>query len=348
MAQVDILDTSHAALRPGAFVADPVGEALAHGGSPASGAAAKESHRNVTYDEFLNCLIRFSQKLYPPPGMARGAGVNTTGNLTLSTAHATSIGSLTAAKSPRGGGGFGAASTAATWVDGERTLNEVMSPAQRAAQKARTGLDSVAAREHTERAFQRLLMEHVLPLASRRAPLTVAHVLRDERVQHLFSLFETELLALYAFYAAESMKRVSKLENRTGGAQGHSAMGAAHGVAGVGAAAQAQLYSGGGPAPGGLRGNNGVKAKASSPGGKSAASARRNGGGATPGGKDGKGGGVDGKSGDGADGDEGDDGKPGRPRAESQLYSYNSAEYGRTRSLAYLEVRGSQRIEDHN
>ena len=55
-----------------------------------------------------------------------------------------------------------------------------------------------------EEAFERLLMECVLPLASRRTPPDLGLVLEDAATLELRDDFEDELFELFAFYAARS------------------------------------------------------------------------------------------------------------------------------------------------
>ena len=53
-------------------------------------------------------------------------------------------------------------------------------------------------------AFQQLLMEHVLPLASRRCPDNVEVFLNNEEVQAMYEYYSDALEAIFQFYASSS------------------------------------------------------------------------------------------------------------------------------------------------
>ena len=52
-----------------------------------------------------------------------------------------------------------------------------------------------------EEAFERLLTEHVAPLASRREPADVGECMKNEGVQQLFRTFDKALQAIFCHFA---------------------------------------------------------------------------------------------------------------------------------------------------
>lgn len=58
--------------------------------------------------------------------------------------------------------------------------------------------------EKSEDAFQQLLMDNVLPLASRRVIVDMSHFVHEPHVDALFAYYEEALAELFRFYATAS------------------------------------------------------------------------------------------------------------------------------------------------
>jgi|TARA_B100000795_G_C22765940_1_gene425700 hypothetical protein len=76
------------------------------------------------------------------------------------------------------------------------TYNDFLNAFMRLAEKLYHTADTI------DDAFQQLLMENVLPLASRRSPDPVATHMEDPEVIGMFEYFDDSLYALYSFYAS--------------------------------------------------------------------------------------------------------------------------------------------------
>ena len=57
---------------------------------------------------------------------------------------------------------------------------------------------------NSEEAMQQLLMDNVLPLATRRKPVTIALLLKQPHIEALFKYYEDALLELYKFYTTSA------------------------------------------------------------------------------------------------------------------------------------------------
>ena len=89
-----------------------------------------------------------------------------------------------------------------TDTQAQMTYNDFLNALMRLAEKLYHTADTI------DDAFQQLLMENVLPLASRRSPDPVSTHLEDPEVLGLFEYFDDALYALYSFYAsAADIKR---------------------------------------------------------------------------------------------------------------------------------------------
>eukprot|EP00944_MAST-04C_sp_MAST-4C-sp1_P011883 g11883.t1 len=77
----------------------------------------------------------------------------------------------------------------------QMTYNDFLNALMRLSSKVYPNADTV------DDAFQQLLMENVLPLASRRSPDPVSIHMENEEVQDLFAYFSDALFLLYQFYA---------------------------------------------------------------------------------------------------------------------------------------------------
>lgn len=58
--------------------------------------------------------------------------------------------------------------------------------------------------ENSEEAMQQLLMDNVLPLASRRKPISIALLLKQPNIDSLFKYYEDALLEIYKFYTVSA------------------------------------------------------------------------------------------------------------------------------------------------
>jgi hypothetical protein len=83
-----------------------------------------------------------------------------------------------------------------TETQAQMTYNDFLNALMRLAEKLYFKADTI------DDAFQQLLMENVLPLASRRSPDPVAKHLEDPEVIGLFEYFDDSLYFLYSFYAS--------------------------------------------------------------------------------------------------------------------------------------------------
>ena len=90
----------------------------------------------------------------------------------------------------------------------QMTYNDFLNALMRLSTRLYSEADTV------DDAFQQLLMENVLPLASRRSPDPVAMHMENEEVQHLFSYFGDALFLLYQFYAtaADAKRRKNTMK----------------------------------------------------------------------------------------------------------------------------------------
>ena len=83
-----------------------------------------------------------------------------------------------------------------TETQAQMTYNDFLNALMRLAEKLYHTADTI------DDAFQQLLMENVLPLASRRSPDPVNTHLEDPEVIGLFEYFDDALYSLYSFYAS--------------------------------------------------------------------------------------------------------------------------------------------------
>ena len=91
----------------------------------------------------------------------------------------------------------------------QMTYNDFLNALMRLSSKVYPKADTV------DDAFQQLLMENVLPLASRRSPDPVSMHMENEEVQDLFAYFSDALYMLYQFYAtAADAKRRKNTHSR--------------------------------------------------------------------------------------------------------------------------------------
>lgn len=87
----------------------------------------------------------------------------------------------------------------------QMTYNDFLNALMRLAEKLYRKAETI------DDAFQQLLMENILPLASRRSPDPVTTHLEDPEVIGLFAHFDDALYSLYSFYAtaADAKRRVN-------------------------------------------------------------------------------------------------------------------------------------------
>ncbi|GMH50329.1 hypothetical protein TL16_g08085 [Triparma laevis f. inornata] len=71
--------------------------------------------------------------------------------------------------------------------------------------KLSSKLYPTSAEQSAEAAFQQLLMENVLPLASRRSPKSIDAVLHEKSVVDLFKYFKQSLTKIFEYYASSGM-----------------------------------------------------------------------------------------------------------------------------------------------
>ena len=94
----------------------------------------------------------------------------------------------------------------------QMTYNDFLNALMRLSSRVYPRADTV------DDAFQQLLMENVLPLASRRSPDPVSMHMENEEVVDLFQYFQESLFMLYQFYAtaadAKRRKNTAKKESR--------------------------------------------------------------------------------------------------------------------------------------
>ena len=89
----------------------------------------------------------------------------------------------------------------------QMTYNDFLNALMRLSSKVYPRADTV------DDAFQQLLMENVLPLASRRSPDPVSMHMENEEVQDLFAYFSDALFMLYQFYATAADAKRRKNTN---------------------------------------------------------------------------------------------------------------------------------------
>jgi hypothetical protein len=96
-----------------------------------------------------------------------------------------------------------------------------------------------------DEAFQRLLMDNILPLASRRCPDSVDMFLENEDVKKLFDYYSEALEQIFAFYATSDRRTHASMASGGGaGGMGTSQASSLRGTKGVNTMKEALGYSG--------------------------------------------------------------------------------------------------------
>ncbi|KAH8066745.1 hypothetical protein JL720_12595 [Aureococcus anophagefferens] len=96
--------------------------------------------------------------------------------------------------------------------DRDRAMTELAALEERGKPRSGTYVAASQRSRSREEAFERLLMECVLPLASRRVPAELGGALDDADVLEIRDAFEDELFELFAFYAARSQAKTEAVD----------------------------------------------------------------------------------------------------------------------------------------